>query len=87
MVPFSIPPVGSIEAGQGRITWAGAAALPPHAVTVNTVTAAASDPARRSWLLRALMRERVAALGGQLSTGPAPGGGYRVHATIPMGGS
>jgi len=33
------------------------------------------------------MRERVAALGGQLSTGPAPGGGYRVHATIPMGGS
>ena len=33
------------------------------------------------------MRERVAALGGQLSTGPQPGGGYRVHATIPLGGS
>ena len=62
MVPFSIPPVGSIEAGQGRITWAGAAALPPHAVTVNTVTAAASDPARRSWLLRALMNTMILSL-------------------------
>jgi signal transduction histidine kinase len=30
------------------------------------------------------MRERVAALGGKLSTGPKPGGGYRVHATIPL---
>lgn len=30
------------------------------------------------------MRERVAALGGQLSAGPKPGGGYRVHATIPL---
>jgi signal transduction histidine kinase len=30
------------------------------------------------------MRERVAALGGRLSTGPWPGG-YRVHATIPLG--
>jgi signal transduction histidine kinase len=33
------------------------------------------------------MRERVAAVGGKLSTGPRPGGGYRVHATIPLGGS
>ncbi len=31
------------------------------------------------------MRERVAALGGRLSTGPRPGGGYRVHAAIPLG--
>lgn len=30
------------------------------------------------------MRERVAALGGKLSAGPKPGGGYRVHATIPL---
>jgi signal transduction histidine kinase len=33
------------------------------------------------------MRERVAALGGRLSIGPRPGGGYQVHATIPLGGS
>jgi signal transduction histidine kinase len=33
------------------------------------------------------MRERVAALGGKLSVGPQPGGGFRVHATIPLGGS
>ena len=33
------------------------------------------------------MRERVAALGGRLVTGPKPGGGYRVRATIPLGPS
>ena len=33
------------------------------------------------------MRERVASLGGKLSLGPQPGGGFRVHATIPLGGS
>jgi signal transduction histidine kinase len=30
------------------------------------------------------MRERVAALGGSLSTGPGPAGGYLVDATIPV---
>jgi signal transduction histidine kinase len=30
------------------------------------------------------MRERVTALGGCLSAGPKPGGGYRVHAQIPV---
>jgi len=30
------------------------------------------------------MRERVSGLGGFLSTGPRAGGGYRVHAQIPM---
>lgn len=29
------------------------------------------------------MRERVAVLGGSLEAGPKPGGGYRVHASIP----
>jgi len=30
------------------------------------------------------MRERVAALGGELATGPRPGGGFRVQATLPL---
>ena len=30
------------------------------------------------------MRERVAALGGRLSAGPTPEGGYRVHAELPL---
>lgn len=30
------------------------------------------------------MRERVALYGGELRTGPRPGGGFRVYATIPM---
>jgi signal transduction histidine kinase len=31
------------------------------------------------------MRERVELWGGELSAGPAPGGGYRVAATLPDG--
>jgi signal transduction histidine kinase len=31
------------------------------------------------------MRERVAAVGGTLDAGPAAGGGFRVHATLPIG--
>lgn len=32
------------------------------------------------------MSERIAALGGEFSAGPRSGGGYRVHATIPLQG-
>jgi signal transduction histidine kinase len=32
------------------------------------------------------MRERVAALGGEFSAGPAPGGGFRVSAHLPIEG-
>jgi signal transduction histidine kinase len=30
------------------------------------------------------MRERVTALGGILTTGPRPAGGFRVHAILPV---
>jgi hypothetical protein len=44
----------------GADPWAGAAAPPPpHAVTVNAVTAAASDPASRSCFLCALMNTMI----------------------------
>ncbi len=33
------------------------------------------------------MRERVEMLGGSLSAGPAPGGGFAVSAVLPLGGS
>jgi two-component system sensor histidine kinase UhpB len=33
------------------------------------------------------MRERVAALGGELTTGPRPGGGFRVRAHLPLDGT
>ena len=31
------------------------------------------------------MRERTAAVGGSLETGPRPDGGFRVHARLPIG--
>jgi len=31
------------------------------------------------------MAERAAALGGKVASGPAPGGGWQVHAQLPLG--
>jgi hypothetical protein len=31
------------------------------------------------------MRERVAVFDGRLETGPLPGGGFAVHAVLPLG--
>jgi signal transduction histidine kinase len=42
-------------------------------------------PARGKGILG--MRERVSALGGELETGPRPGGGFRVRARLPMDGA
>lgn len=46
----------------------------------------ASVPSQVTELGRGLlgMRERVTLLGGQLQAGPAPDGGFRVHATLPL---
>ncbi len=33
------------------------------------------------------MRERAAALGGELQAGPRPGGGFRVRACLPLDGA
>jgi signal transduction histidine kinase len=71
-------------------------ASPPGGVTVLDVTvtddgrgaaaAVAAGPAvPGAGRGTAGMRERVAALGGELASGPRPGGGFRVHATIPLG--
>ena len=32
------------------------------------------------------MKERVGLFGGELSVGPRPEGGFRVHAKLPLGG-
>ncbi|MEV0837973.1 sensor histidine kinase [Actinocatenispora sera] len=59
----------------------------PSALTVevfDTGRGPAADAARRGGHGLVGMRERVALYGGELATGPRPGGGFRVYARIPM---
>jgi signal transduction histidine kinase len=59
----------------------------PTAVTVevfDTGRGPAPGAARRPGHGLVGMRERVALYGGELATGPRPGGGFRVYARIPM---
>ncbi|MEO3779573.1 sensor histidine kinase [Micromonospora sp. B11E3] len=50
----------------------------------DTGRAPAAPPARPGGFGLAGMRERVTALGGSFAAGPAPGGGFRVYATLPV---
>ncbi|MCW3840712.1 sensor histidine kinase [Micromonospora yasonensis] len=50
----------------------------------DTGRGAAAAPARTGGFGLAGMRERVTALGGTFAAGPAPGGGFRVYATLPV---
>jgi signal transduction histidine kinase len=51
----------------------------------DTGRGAAAGPARPGGFGLAGMRERVTALGGTFTAGPDPAGGFRVHATLPVG--
>ncbi|MFI7429228.1 sensor histidine kinase [Micromonospora sp. NPDC049836] len=50
----------------------------------DTGRGAAAGPPRPGGYGLAGMRERVTALGGSFTAGPAPAGGFRVHATLPV---
>ncbi len=82
--------------GRGRTRTAGSAPRAPAAVTDGGGSAgeetspygeeSTDDPARRGVAGGrgvAGMRERATVYDGTLSAGPAPGGGWRVHATLP----
>jgi signal transduction histidine kinase len=56
-----------------------------HDVTVEVVDDGVGGPAAAGNGITG-MRERAAALGGDVETGPCPGGGFRVVAHLPIGG-
>ncbi|MFI6921613.1 sensor histidine kinase [Nonomuraea spiralis] len=59
-------------------------AYEPEAVEVEVLDDGVPQPGGAPGFGLGGMAERVALCGGQLSTGPRPGGGFRVHARIPL---
>ena len=61
----------------------------PDSVTVEITDQGSPGPPGRAGSGHGIigMRERAASVGGSLQTGPAPGGGYRVFAALPAGGT
>ncbi|GAA5058471.1 sensor histidine kinase [Thermocatellispora tengchongensis] len=58
----------------------------PDAVILAITNPVAGEPARGGGLGIPGMRDRVLALGGEFSAGPAPGDRFEVHASLPIGG-
>jgi signal transduction histidine kinase len=55
-----------------------------HALTVEVTDTGRGGPAGPGGFGTTGMRERAALLGGELTAGPAPGGGFRVRARLPL---
>ncbi|HEY8474838.1 MAG TPA: sensor histidine kinase [Natronosporangium sp.] len=56
----------------------------PDALTVDVTDTGRGGPISGTGFGITGMRERAALLGGELTAGPAPGGGFRVHARLPL---
>ncbi len=66
----------SVRVGYGKVTWYQVDDDGPGGAAPAAISGGGSGIAG--------MRERTAALGGQLDAGPRPGGGFRVRARLPV---